>query len=396
MFCMKCGKEIADTASFCRFCGARNTWQVVEEPAPAEEFGTVQEPAAEIPEPVPAEPREPSAEIPEPVSAEPREPSAEIPEPVPAEPREPSAEIPEPVPAEPREPSAEIPEPVPAEPREPSAEIPEPVLTEPQEPSAEIPEPTFTGRRGPIAEVLDSEPPVIPESDLPAEDPQPGTPASEEQADGQPDKKTQRKVTFYMVRTGLLTAVVSLLLIPCTAAFFVLMFLNALAQKTSFPALEGIERGIVNNVLGSELSVILLGAVCLLLILDFFFVNRRYVRRAFLALGITLLITGLVSFGMSLAVGYVVGNLIAVWQNILSPAVPAFSQTGMLFGIGWCVIGAALISIFLCIRALRKKPDLALNRRSAVFPVIVLILHIITAAAVGAGVYLIASGRLPF
>lgn len=393
MFCMKCGKEIADTASFCRFCGARNAQQVVEEPAPAEEFGPAQTPAQE---PVPVQPREPDAEIPEPVSMETHEPAAEIPEPAPTEPQEPAAEILEPMPTEPQEPDAEILEPVSTQPQEPAAEIPEPMPAELQEPVTEILEPTFTGRRGPIAEVLAVEPPVIPESDLPAADPQPGTSASGEQADGQPDKKYQRKVTFYMVRTGILTAVVSLLLIPCTAAFFVLMFLNALAEKTSFPALGGIERGVVNDFLGSDLSIILLGAVCLLLILDFFFINRKYVRRAFLALGITLLITGLVSFGMSLAAGYIVDNLIAAWQNILSPAVPAFSQTGMLFGVGWCVIGAALISIFLCIRALRKKPDLALNRRSAAFPVIVLILHIITAAAVGIGVYLIASGNLPF
>ena len=369
MYCQICGKQISDTAAFCRFCGAKNVEQVIPEPAPAEESGTV---LTAVLEPVSGEPQIPAAEVPEPVSGEPQIPAAEVPEPVSGEPQSPAAEVQEPVPGEPQSPAAEVPEPAFEEPQSPAAEVQEPVPDGPQEPPA-----------------------VLPESDLPAAEPQPGPSGPEEQADGQPDKKHQRKVKFYMVRTGILTAVVSLLLIPCTAAFLVLLFLNALAERTSFPALGGIERSAVNHFLGSELSFILLGVVCLLLMLDFFFINRKLVRRAFLALGISLLIEGFLSFGLGLAAAYIVSHLVAAWHSILLPAVPAFSQAEVLFGIGWCVIGAALISIYLCIRALRKKPDLVLDRRSKAFPVVILLLHIITAVVVGAGVFLIVSGNLP-
>lgn len=378
MYCKQCGKQISDTASFCRFCGARTTGKVVEEIPPVEEFYPAQMP---VQEPVPAEPQQPAVEIPEPVPVEPQQPVAVIPEPAPVEPQWPVTVIPEPEPAEPQRPVMVIPEPEPTEPepQRPVVVIPEPVSVQPQRPVAVIPEHVPEQPQWPAAEI-----------------PTPAPQDSGKQTDGQADKKYSKKVKLYMVRAGFLTALVSIFLIPCTAAFFAFVFLNILSKEISFPALGGIEKGVVNNLLGSEVTIILLGVVCLLLMLDIFFIYRKCARRAFLALGISLLIVGLVSFGMSLSATYIVNHLVAEWKSILLPQVPSFSQAGMLVSIGWCVIGAALISIFLCIRALRKKPNIVLNRRSNVFPVIILLLHIIIVLVVGAGVFLIAFDYLPF
>ena len=384
MFCQNCGKQVPDTASFCHYCGARKG-QVIEETAPVEEFRSVQIP---IQVPVSVEPQMPAAEFPESVPAEPQMPAVEFPEPEPAEPQISAAELSEPESAEPQMPAVEVPEPESAEPQVPAVAVMEPESAEPQMPAVEVPEPEPAEPQMPAVAVMEPEPP--------AEAPQPETSGSEQQTDDQSDKKNKRKVIFYMIRTGFLTALVSILLIPCTAAFFVLLFLNALTEKMDFPALGGIGQSIVNNVLGSELSIVLLGVVCLLLMLDIIFINRKCVRRAWLALGMSLFIVGLISFGLSFAVTFILNHLVAEWHMILLPAATAFSQSEMLFGIGWCVIGAALFSIHLCIRALRKKPNIRLDRRSKVFPVIMVLLHISTALAVEAGVLLIVSGSVPF
>ena len=278
-------------------------------------------------------------------------------------------------------------EPVIAPPQDLAAEVREPEAEPPQDLAAEVQEPEAGPQRDYSAEASG---PVPPEAG-----PQSEPFGSEKQADDLPDNK-DGGTRLYVIGTGVLTALVSILLIPCTAAFFVLVFLNALTKEVSFPALGGIAQSAVNNFLGAELTVILAGVVCLLLVLDIFLINRKYVGRAFLAFGVSLLIVGAVSFGLSLTAAYIVDHLVTPWYSVLWPAVPAFSQVEVFFGLGWCVTGAAMISIHLCIRALQKKPNLVLDRRSKVFPVIVALLHIITVLAVGAGVFLTASGSLPF
>ncbi len=157
------------------------------------------------------------------------------------------------------------------------------------------------------------------------------------------------------VPSGLATGFFSLFFILFAAMLPAIAFFHGLAANVHFPSVGGISGDRLTELLESVLLLLLGGILVAIPLFCMVFLNIRRIRRFFFSLGISGLLTGLISLLLGLFWPSLVENMSGGLQSVLKASMEAFQDVSFMFALLWMLLGAVLLSVYSCIMVCRGK-----------------------------------------
>lgn len=165
-----------------------------------------------------------------------------------------------------------------------------------------------------------------------------------------PDSKEKKASGFW---STFFSAILSLLLTASFLAFELLLFLFALNKNVSLPDFGPLSGDSLAMFFDSWYSVFLGGAFVLIPILILVMINTKHIRDIFLAIGCSVIAAAVLSVAVSALKTQLLNLLPGEWQDAAINAVSVFGDFCIVCAIILTVIGAACLSAYSCIVAVK-------------------------------------------
>ncbi len=149
------------------------------------------------------------------------------------------------------------------------------------------------------------------------------------------------------------SGVCSLLLTVSMALYVLLLFIHALNENVKIPSLGPLPGDWLAAFLDSWYPLIIGGALVLLPILVILFINAHRIRRAFACVGVSAILSALLSAASGFICTWSLKLLPGEWQDTLINATSVFKGFTMVCAAALLVIGATCLSICSCITAVK-------------------------------------------
>lgn len=153
--------------------------------------------------------------------------------------------------------------------------------------------------------------------------------------------------------SALLSVIFSLLLSVSFILVVLLLFIHALNENTIIPAIGPISSDLLAVFLGSWYSFVLGGALVLIPMLVIALINRHRVRRIFLGIGCSAIVSAILSIVVVIFRTQLLKVLSGEWQDALVNATAVFRDFCFICAGVLIVIGATCLSIYSCIAVVK-------------------------------------------
>lgn len=151
----------------------------------------------------------------------------------------------------------------------------------------------------------------------------------------------------------LFSVIFSLLLTVSITLLVFLLFIHALNENVVLPAVGAISSAWLALFFDSWYSLVLGGAVVLIPTLIIILLNTHRVRRIFLAIGVSSVVSAILCVAGAIIRTHTLKLLSGEWQDILINATAAFKDFCVVCAIILIVIGTTCLSIYSCIAVVK-------------------------------------------
>lgn len=141
----------------------------------------------------------------------------------------------------------------------------------------------------------------------------------------------------------------SLLLAISMISLMPLIFIHALHENVKIPNIGSIPGDGLALFLDSWYFFALVGALVLIPVLCIILVNTHHIRRAFLAVGCSAIMSALVVFASAIFRTWIFKALSGEWQDALVNSTAVFGDLGIIYAVALILIGVTCVSIYSCI-----------------------------------------------
>lgn len=152
---------------------------------------------------------------------------------------------------------------------------------------------------------------------------------------------------------ALFSGLFSLLLAVSTTLLVLLLFINALNKNVQIPSMGPISSDWLAVFFDSWYSLILGGVLVLLPMLIIIFINTHRIRRVFVSIGISAIISALFSAVLGFGDTRVIKLLSGEWQDTLINTTAVFKDFTFICAVILIVIGATCLSVYSCITVIK-------------------------------------------
>ena len=149
------------------------------------------------------------------------------------------------------------------------------------------------------------------------------------------------------------SVIFSILLSVLMMLFAIFLFLHALGQRVMMPAAGPISDDWLALLFQSWYSLAIGGALVLVPLAAIILINAHSMRRSFLAVGCSMLLSAIFGIAAAITAPQALKLLPGAWQDILVNSVTAFGDFCIVWALLFIVIGAACLSIYSCIAAVK-------------------------------------------
>lgn len=168
----------------------------------------------------------------------------------------------------------------------------------------------------------------------------------------QPPAPAEEK-RIYRVLDVLFSVIFGLLLSVSVMLFVILLFVYALNENGTIPAIGFISGDRLNSFLDSPFSLVLGGVPVLIPVLVIVFINSHRIRRCFLVIGCSAFVSAALCMTAVILRTQMLQSLSAQWQEALINATSVFGDFCVVCALILIAVGAACLSIYSCIAVIK-------------------------------------------
>lgn len=165
------------------------------------------------------------------------------------------------------------------------------------------------------------------------------------------NKETKEKLKGFA--NYMVNVLLAILLIVFITTFIGIVFLYSLAEHIKLPAIGYISSEGMTMFFESGYSIIIGIFFVILSLLLIVLINLKYIRRIFVTLGISFILTSGLNIGLAIFEPTIIRFLSGAWQDVLISTTVVFKEFTTLCSIFLLLSGSVCLSIYSCIAIIK-------------------------------------------